>query len=308
VTEPPRDVTALAELRARARADRDFAAADTLRAEIADQGWLVVDSANGYVLEAKPRYDVLPDVAAIGAARSATSDQRAVVSLLVEGWPDDLRTCLTALLPHLPVDVRVLLLDLGNVDGAGDVAQEFGEAHEVVDVVHVAGPAAFGPARAALLRHDPAPVHIWMETSTIVSGDAVTPLLTALDDSAVVAAGWRGANVDEDWRGFSDAGPGRVEALLGYMFAVRRDAALTVAADITGPLAKARFYRNVDLEFSYALRDGGGDLVVVPDLPVQQTRHRGYHDSDPAYRDRESKRNYDRFLAQYRGREDLRLR
>jgi GT2 family glycosyltransferase len=146
-----------------------------------------------------------------------------------------------------------------------------------------------------------------METSTIFTGDAVTPLLTALDDPGVVAAGWQGANVDDDWRGFHDAGPGRVEALLGYLFAVRRDAALTVAADGAGPLAKSRFYRNVDLEFSYALRESGGQIVVVPDLPVQQTRHRGYHDSDPAYRDRESKRNYDRFLARFRGREDLRL-
>jgi hypothetical protein len=32
----------------------------------------------------------------------------------------------------------------------------------------------------------------------------------------------------------------------------------------------------------------------VPDrsLPVRQARHRGYHDSDPEYRDRESRRNY----------------
>jgi hypothetical protein len=44
------------------------------------------------------------------------------------------------------------------------------------------------------------------------------------------------------------------------------------------------------------------------DVPVRQERHRGYHDSDPEYRDRESRRTYDRFLQRFRGREDLRLK
>ena len=40
---------------------------------------------------------------------------------------------------------------------------------------------------------------------------------------------------------------------------------------------------------------------------MRQGRHRGYHDSDPTYRERESKKTYDRFLQRFRGREDLRL-
>ena len=43
------------------------------------------------------------------------------------------------------------------------------------------------------------------------------------------------------------------------------------------------------------------------ELPLRQDRHRGYHDSDPATRDRESKKTYDRFLQRFRGREELRL-
>ena len=56
---------------------------------------------------------------------SADPDQRlATVSVLVEGWPDDVRTCLEALVAHLPTGVVVVALDLGNVDGAGDVLHE----------------------------------------------------------------------------------------------------------------------------------------------------------------------------------------
>jgi hypothetical protein len=70
---------------------------------------------------------------------------------------------------------------------------------------------------------------------------------------------------------------------------------------------KARFYRNADMEWSFLLREAGAGSLVAVDLPVRQDRHRGYHDSDPAYRDKESRKTYDRFLQRFRGREDLRL-
>jgi hypothetical protein len=306
LVDAPLGVQELAERRARAREQRDFAAADRLRDEIAAQGWLVRDDADGYTLEPKPRYDMLRGVEDIAEAGDA-SRHRAAVTVIVEGWPGDVDACLSALVEHLPAGVGVLALDAGNVDGAGDVAQEFTERHDVVDVIHVDVPVRYGAARGALLRADTAPIHVWLEPSTILEGDALTPLLAAFDAPGVVGAGWRGANVDDDWRGFHDAGPGPVEAVFGYLFAVRRDAALTVAGDAASPFERARFYRNVDLELSYWLRDAGGVLVVVPDLPVRQERHRGYHDTDPAYRDRESKRNYDRFLQRFRNRTDLRL-
>jgi hypothetical protein len=70
---------------------------------------------------------------------------------------------------------------------------------------------------------------------------------------------------------------------------------------------KARFYRNADMEWSFLVREAGAGRLLALDLPARQDRHRGYHDSDPELRDRESKKTYDRFLQRFRGREDLRL-
>ncbi len=50
-TTPPDEVLALAEQRSAARANRDWAAADSLRDQIADLGWVVKDTPNGAVLE-----------------------------------------------------------------------------------------------------------------------------------------------------------------------------------------------------------------------------------------------------------------
>lgn len=304
MSSPPEEVANLAERRAQARAARDFAAADALRDEIASHGWQVRDTDEGYELTPAPPYAVAPTVGALPDHSEDPDTHRVTVALVFEGWPDDVRACMEALLTHAPDDTAVIALDLGNVDGAGDVAHELASAHpDRVTVWHVAGPSGWGSARAALLRADTAAVHVVMDPSTILEDDAISPLLSSLDDSGVVAAGWRGAAPGADWREFHESGPGAVPALLGYLIAVRRHAALHV-----GFSPKAYFYRNADLEFSLALRDAGLGRLVVPagDLPVRQERHRGYHDTDPAYRDRESKRNYDRLLRRFRGREDLR--
>lgn len=302
---PPESVADLAARRAAARRAEDFATADALRDEIAGHGWQLRDTPEGYELSPAPPCRVLPTVSDLPANTREPDTHPATVALLAEGWPDDVRTCVEALLAHAPAGVTVAVLDLGNVHGAGDTAHELARAHpERVTEWHVAGPAGWGVARAALLRADTASVHVLVEPSTILEGDALSPLLSCLDDPDVVAAGWRGAAPDADWLGFHDAGPGEVEALLGYLLAVRRAAALHV-----GFPPKARFYRNADLEFSLALRDARLGRLVVPEgpLPVRQGRHRGYHDTDPAYRDAESKRNYDRLLRRFRDREDLRV-
>lgn len=307
--EPPADVVALAQRRAAARADRDFAAADSLRDEIAAAGWVVTDTPAGFALTPKPPWPALASVRDLPDNSAAADTHRATVSVLVEGWPEDVRTCLGALLTHTAADVVVQALDLGDVDGAGAAVHEF--AGERLEEWHVTGPSGWAQARTALLRADTARIHVWCDPSTVFEGDALGPLLEAVDaDDDVAGAGWRGVDVDvaDEWRSFHDAGPGDVDALLGYLFAMRRATALAAG----GPHPKARFYRNADMEFSFALREaaraaGSAGRLVVPagPLPCRQDRHRGYHDSDPAYRDRESARTYNRFLQRFRGRTDL---
>jgi hypothetical protein len=288
VSEAPPEVVALAERRAAARAAKDFAASDALRDEIDALGWVVRDAADGWTLAEKPPYDVYASVNDL-PDRSSSPDTRPVtVALLAEGWPDDVRRCVDALLAHTTAHVLVL-----------DVGETFHD--DRVEVLHVAASPGWAAARTALLRADTATVHVVMDTSLEATGDVVAPLLTAFEDPGVVAAGGWGVRASKDWLSFDDAEPGEVDALLSYLMAVRRDAALA-----TPPHQKARFYRNADMEWSFALREAGGRIVMTEPLPATKHRHRGYHDTDPAYRDKESKRTYDRFLQRFRGRDDLR--
>jgi glycosyltransferase involved in cell wall biosynthesis len=290
----PDEVASLVQRRAEARAAKDYAASDALRDQISALGWLVKDTPEGQQLSVAPPYAVLGSVSDL-ADRSGQTTAGCVVALLVEGWPEDLRTCVDALLQH--TDAAIVLLENGETD-AGAVIHELA-AHPRIEELHVARTAGWAEARNALIRYATAEVHVLMDLSTVLEGDALTPLLAALDQADL--AGWRGVHVLDGWLEFADSPAGEVEALLSYLIAVRRQVALEI------PLpAKARFYRNADMEWSFLLREQGNRLVAV-DLPVRQDRHRGYHDSDPALRDRESKKTYDRFLQRFRGREDLRL-
>ncbi|MCU1587056.1 MAG: hypothetical protein JWN31_549 [Frankiales bacterium] len=296
MTDVPAEVSALAESRAAARAAKDYAASDALREQIAELGWAVKDTAEGQQLAPAPPYRVMVSVAEL-PDRSGEPVSRCTVALLVEGWPEDVRTCVAALLEHTPDDVAIVLLENGETE-AGAAVHELAQ-HPRVSELHVERAAGWAEARNALIRWDTAEGHVLMDVSTVLEGDAISPLLAALADAD--AAGWRGVAVDDGWLSFSDSPAGEAEALLSYLIAVRRDVAVQV------PLpAKARFYRNADMEWSFLLREQGKRLVAV-DVPARQDRHRGYHDSDPVMRERESKKTYDRFLQRFRGREDLRL-
>jgi hypothetical protein len=306
----PPEIVALAQQRSDARAAKDFAQADALRAEIGELGWVVTDTPDGFALAPRPPFDVVDSVDHLPQGALA-ADAACAVLLLVDGWPDDARSCVEALVRWTPSNVVVVALDLGNVDGAGLVVEELAAAHgdRVIALHSAQSLAQSGWSRSidALLHAVATPVVAVMDLSSVVDGDAITPLLDALAGESVVAAGWRGVNVDlaDNWRSFVDAGPGEVDALLGYLLVVRRDAALAAP-----PHPKARFYRNADMEWSLALREAGGRLVAATgpgggELPVHQERHHGYHDSDPEYRDRESKRTYDRLLQRFRGRVEL---
>ena len=298
----PAEVVALAEQRATARASRDFAEADRLRDEIAAHGWVVKDTPDRYELSEKPPYDVLASVAALPDRSEEAPTRAAAVHLLVEGWADDLGQCLDALLEHSTLPI--VGLDVGNIEGSGDRLHEYAQAHpDRVEEWHVDAAAGWSAARMAIARLDTSSVQIWMETSTVLDGDALTPLVDAVQGGPV-GAGWRGVDVDlaDEWRSFvphNDAG--ECDALLGYLVAWDRAALLAVG----GPHPKARFYRNADMELSLTLREAGGLLVTLPDLPVHQERHRGYHDSDPELREKESKKTYDRILQRFRGKTHL---
>jgi cysteinyl-tRNA synthetase len=296
---PPPDVRALLEARIAAREARDWDRADGIRDELAALGWEVQDTASGST--ARPILRVTER--AVWPSRLA---EPATVPLSMqvaaEDDGDDLARLLAGLATHPPA-VAWELVVVANAP-AFDLRSVFAAARPEwsTEVVETDGRLGWADARTLGLTRSRGEVTILIDTSVEPTGDIAGPLLAAFDDPTVgIAGGW--GVTSEDGRQFEEAPPGEVDAIEGYCLAVRREALQAVG----GFDRRFRFYRNADLDFSFAVRDAGWRAIRTDPLPLIQHVHRGYVSLPDAERDRLSKRNFYRFLEHWGDRRDLLL-
>ena len=284
----PDSVHELAIARQAARAEKNFALSDQLRDEIGAQGFEVVDVAGGYELRPKKRFPVYESTRDIRPINSGKYEITAAI--IVEGFQEDAITCIRSIKANSQCAIAVLV-----IGEPGDLINELDARTSLVQINENFG---WGENANALLRNVTSDYVIVLDPSTTFTGDAATPVLEELKKRDFVAVGWRGGlvNLEDDWRSTDDKGPGEVDVLFSYFFAMHREDALAAR----GFSNRAVFYRNADIEFSLNLRHSNGRLLQM-DLPLEQGRHHGYHDSDPEYRDAQSKKNYDRILERFRG-------
>jgi hypothetical protein len=268
--------------------EKNFALSDQLRDEIASQGFEVVDVAGGYELRPKKRFPVYESTRDIRPINSGKFE--ITVAMIVDGFHEDAATCIKAIKEHSQCAIAVLV-----IGEPGPLADELDSRTSLVQVNENFG---WGENANALLRNVTSEFIVIMDPSTIFTGDAITPVLEELKKREFVAVGWRGGlvNLEDDWRSTDDKGPGEVDVLFSYFIGMHREDALAAR----GFSNRALFYRNADIEFSLNLRHSNGRLLQM-ELPLEQARHHGYHDSEPEYRDAQSKKNYDRILERFRG-------
>lgn len=283
----PEEIWKLGEERAAAREAKDFALADRLRVQLAELGWEIFDQAGSFELREKLRYTVIENLRAM---TSIIEPGEIAIAMIIQGFEEDAVTTVESI--RQVTDIPIVLLSLGEVGPLVDVI----DMNTVV--LKVNEECGWGPAANALLQSIPSQFLIIMDPSTRFLGDAITPVLAQLKEGTFSAVGWRGGliNMDDEWRSVDDKGPGEVDVLFSYFLAVDRQAAIEVG----GFNARALYYRNADIEFSLRMRHAGGHLLQM-DLPLMQDRHHGYHDVDSDFRDVQSKKNYDRILERFRG-------
>lgn len=302
----PDDILTAAHERANARAEGNWAEADRLRTEIEAAGWTIVDRGTDFALSpANP-----PTIEGDGIVRYGSSGEvpsradepatgLATVILVATDWPADLERTLAGLRNHGPGGLQVVVV----ADGP---SAEQDSAFEGVDAEIVRTSARLGQGAAVNIgiRRAAAPIIVVLDSSVEPTGDVITPLIRALDDPSVAIAGGWGV-VSDDLRRFGDAPRGEVDAIEGYAMAFRRDDAAA-----RGPLdERFRFYRNLDLWWSFVLRDEGQGQTprraVAVELPAIRHEHRGWSSLAEAERNRLSKRNFYRIIDRFGSRRDL---
>jgi len=295
MSEVPEEVRGLAAARDEARARRDFAAADGLRDDIRALGYEVTDTPDG------PSLSVSAPAAEPPQPRVRAADVESVlgeppafdvsVHWIVQGWPDDVRRGIEsftagaggAALQHVVVDVT----------------EEPGAWPDGVEALEAEPGTGWAEARNAGLVRSLGRIVVVADGSVEATGDAVGPLARALDDTSIGVAGPFGI-VSDDLREFRESEGPRVDAIEGYLMALRRDLLL----DGLRFDRKFAFYRTADIELSFRVKSMGLAALVV-DVPVRRHEHRMWATTPPDVRQRLSKKNFYRFLDVWRGREDL---
>jgi cysteinyl-tRNA synthetase len=293
--DAPEDIVRLAEERAAARASKDFAAADSLRDRIAEAGWTVVDEPGRYRLE-RPIDEAEPHVR--GRASDVPSvledepDVDVSVQWVCEGWHEDIERAIAAFRANARGrSVQYVVADVTD--------REPSAWDDDVEVVWLEEGTGWGAARNAGLKRTRGRTVMVVDGSVEPTGDVFGPVESALADPGVGVCGPFGI-VTHDLRQFDEARGGDVDAIEGYLMALRRETLLA-----TGLFdEKFRWYRTADIEFSFRVRDLDKRAKVV-DLPVTKHEHRMWFNTEPEDRARWSKKNFYRFLDEFRDRWDL---
>jgi hypothetical protein len=284
----PDRINELAKARLEARAVKNFALSDQLRDEIAAAGFDVLDVAGGFELRTRERFPVFASTRDIRHINTGKSE--IVLAMIVDGFIDDAVETVKSIKASSKFPIVALVLS-----EPGALVDEIDTQFHLVQIKENFG---WGENANALLKNITSKFIIIMDPSTRFVGDAITPVLAQLQLGEYNAVGWRGGlvNTDDEWRTVDDKGPGEVDVLFSYFMALNREDAINAG----GFNNRALYYRNADMEFSLKLRQSNGRLLQM-EPPLEQARHHGYYDTDPEYRDLQSKKNYDRILERYRG-------
>jgi len=302
----PAEVRRLLDERTDARTGRDWSRADVLRDEIAALGWEVQDGPRNStarpLLPAEPADTGYASPDDLASSLDEPATVAASVQVVAEDHADDLRRLLGALAAN-PPSVSWELVVVANAPSFElEPITALAPAVDVT-VLRTSERLGWADSRSLGMRRSLGEVTVLLDTSIEPTGDFLGPLLAAFDDASVgIAGGW--GVTSGDGRRFHEAPPGEVDAVEGYCLAVRREALRAVG----GFDRRFRFYRNADLDFSFAVRDAGWRAVRTEPLPVVRNEHRGYASLPEAERDRLSKRNFYRFLEHWGDRRDLLLR
>ena len=313
----PHEVTDLVGDREKARSSRDFATADKFRKQIREEGYEVVDTKQGSrlkkVVERAPAARKFISSSADVESLLEKSDKYefSVVILAHDSLHESKRLTESVLKNVNDYKVEIILVDNGSIDGSGDWAEakktEIESKFENVRAKVLCIDRNIGAAAGLNvgLKQAQGKYIVIIDSSVEVKGYIWPAVAKALGDEAVGLVGKWGVVGDQQMHHFhasTDLGQVGVDAIEGYILAFRREDLKKI-----GFLdEKFRFYRHLDLDFSFEFKDKGLTLKLI-DLPLIRHEHIEWERTSPAERENLSKRNFYHFLEKWRDRKELLL-
>ena len=298
------------EHRAAHRRMGEYEGADAHREEITSQGFVLQDGTDSTAARPKTAWEMHEEtwrsVSSSAEVESMIGRPDAVdftVGMVAGDHLDDLERCLGSALIHAgDRAVEAIVVDNGSTGEVAGWLEQEAEREQRLRVVHTDHVLGEGAARNILLRSSRGRVVVLLDTSAEITGDLFGPIAAMLADPSVGVAGPFGLRSTDlrhfhEWEGEA----GEMDAMQAYCFAFRRSCLREV-----GLMRESfRFYRNLDIDYSFHFRDRGYRIMADPSLPVRLHEHRAWSALSEDEREESSRKNFTRFLDKWGDRLDL---
>ena len=291
------------------RQQETFDTADSMRNQLAADGYVVEDALDGTRVRPKtPMERRLEKWGAVSSSREVESllgqpsEYDFTFVLNAYGYPEDVERCVSGMLRHSEGrSAEIIVIDSGSTDGTGELLEKMQLEHPNVRVVHcdhVIGDAA---SKNIGIKQSLGDHVIIIDGSAEIVGDVLGPVAAQLSDPTVGVFGPYGLTTDDLQHFHEEVDSGDADAMQAYMMAFRRDAVNTV-----GLMREVfRFYRNLDIDYCFQFKDKGYRVVADSSLPLVRHEHRQWTELDDNQRDELSRKNFGRFLKRWGNRPDL---
>jgi cysteinyl-tRNA synthetase len=297
----PSDVAALVRERAAHRGAKQWAAADAIRYRLIEDGYEVQDRGRGVTVVASvPEWrKAEPAISSSGDVDSLLSSEPELeftVSIVARRGCAELERCVSSVKTWLKdTPAEIIVVDNGFDEECHVFVDQVASGDQRMRLFHADHFLGSAAARNVSLRQARGRYVVFIDTSVELRGHIFSRLRKMLEDETVGIAGCWGV-VTDDMRTFTEAkSSGDVHAVEGYLMAFRR----SVLREAGLLDEKYRFYRHLDLDFSFAVRNRGYRAVIDTSLPVKRHEHVDWEATQPEERDRLSKRNFYRFLRKW---------
>ena len=303
------DIAVAVKHRETFRQQETFDTADSMRNQLAADGYVVEDALDGTRVRPKtPMERRLEKWGAVSSSREVESllgqpsKYEFTFVLNAYGYPEDVERCVSGMLRHSEGrSAEIIVIDSGSTDGTGELLEKMQLEHPNVRVVHcdhVIGDAA---SKNIGIKQSLGEHVIIVDGSAEIVGDVLGPVAAQLSDPTVGVFGPYGLTTDDLQHFHEEVDSGDADAMQAYMMAFRRDAVNTV-----GLMREVfRFYRNLDIDYCFQFKDKGYRVVADSSLPLVRHEHRQWTELDDNQRDELSRKNFGRFLKRWGNRPDL---
>ena len=305
------NITTTLKIRGGHREQSDYATADSLRGQLASEGYLIEDAVDGTRVRPKTSLELRQEKwPSVSSSREVESylDQPAELDftfiLNAYGYPSDVKRCIEGMLRYTgDHSVEAIVIDNGSTDGTGELLEEMlGHYPElrVVHCDHVLGDAA--SKNIGLMQARGRNI-IVLDGSAEITGNILDTVAEHLNDPAVGIFGPWGLSTPDMQHFHEEVDSGDADAMQAYCMAFRREEVNNV-----GLMRECfRFYRNLDIDYCFQFKDKGFRVVADSSLPLVRHEHRQWTELDDNQRDELSRKNFGRFLKRWGNRPDLLL-